>query len=203
LILARKRLGHLHYPVNPVLRLILVLFIGGLTIPVHAESSAPSVTPESAKNQEVYAFQHRVLPKWTHRSDGAFYEALQKGVPQQLVATATKMVGENFAKHIAVENTTQPEGVLITFEKPSEVPHCYFAFITKTADGFRYITLEKAMDITEDGTKSVICEWTADGAHRNYGFGKFTDSKTFLENASKRLKLGAEAGEKSPAADMK
>lgn len=160
------------------LTLILLLAFSGAL--VAATPGTETVPQEPTTHQKIYSFQHRILPKWTHQTNGAFYNDLREGLPAQLVEAATEIAGQDFAKQMAVTNVATPEGVLVTFSQPLDAPLCFFVFIMKTEQGFRYLTLEKSMDIAEDGTKSALCEWAKEGRHMNYGSRNYTDSKSFL-----------------------
>lgn len=62
----------------------------------------------------------------------------------------------------------------------NKAPECFFVYITKTGDSYRYITLEKTLDIFEHGNKSVVGEWTAEKIHSNHGSRKYDDAESFL-----------------------
>jgi hypothetical protein len=166
------------------LTLILLAFSGAL---VTAAPESETVSQKPTTHQKIYSFQHRILPKWTHQTNGAFYKDLRAGLPAQLVEAAREVVGSDFAKQMAATNVTTPEGVLVTFSEPPDAPLCFFVFIMKTEQGFRYLTLEKSIDIAEDGTKSALCEWAKAGQHKYYGSRNYTDSKNFLADVTTLL----------------
>jgi len=160
------------------LALALVFILASVLTAVATESPSEAKPPTS--HQKIYAFEHRVMPRWTHQTKGAFYEDMRKGLPVRLVDAAREIAGDEFANHIKVSNVATPEGVLVAFHEPEDAPLCFFVFIMKTEEGFRYLTLEKSIDITGDGTTSALCEWSYDGRHMNFGPRTYTDSKKFL-----------------------
>lgn len=156
--------------------------------PSDAKPAAPQALPRERK---IYAFEHRVLPRITHNSRGAFYSDLSRGLPPALVDLAVEVVDERFAKSLVVTPTEKPRGVLIAFEAPREMTHCYFAFLTRSGDTCRYFTLEKTLDLGGDGTKTMFCEWNSEGGHRNYGARSYTDSASFLADLDRHLNAPA------------
>lgn len=154
------------------------------TILVALAVSATAVrAAEAAEEQErkIYAFEHRTLPKWTHGSDGAFYTDLASGHAEQLIAKANEFLGTDFGAAIRLRVLQEPEAVLITFPAPTKPPHCFFAAVVKTKDGFRYVTAEKTEDLMGEGLKAVLGEWTADGAHRLLDFSKDSSEEWFVQ----------------------
>ncbi|MCX6953519.1 MAG: hypothetical protein NTV51_15320 [Verrucomicrobia bacterium] len=159
--------------------------LGILWLVIAVISSAPlgaaeKKAPEPSLGQRIYHFEHRLLPKWTHQSNGAFFADLSSVGAAPLLAPATDIVSKEFAEKLAVRALPERSQVLVTFPKPTEIAHCYFAIIEKTGETFRYITLELTEDLFEDGTKAVVGEWTADGSHKNRGPRKYADAERFL-----------------------
>ena len=143
------------------------------------EPAAPAKEPTT--QQRIYFFEHQLLPKWTHHSQGAFFDDLHSGKTDALRQAATKIVDAAFAEKIAVRNSAIPEGVLISFAPPPEVPDCFFVFIAKTGESFRFYTFEKAEDIMGEGLKACIGGWSEDGSHLNFGFSKEETEEAFLK----------------------
>jgi len=145
-------------------------------------------TREPSLHQRVYHFQHRLLPKLTHEFQGAFFEILQKGEYERLRVAASRTVNEEFAKAISIR-IVDSSNVLFIFPPPNETPECFFAYITKAKDGYRYLTLEKTLDIFPDAKiKGVVGEWTANGTHRthyNLGPRNYDDVESFLSEMKK------------------
>jgi len=84
-------------------------------------------------------------------------------------------------------------GVVISFAPPAETTECFFVFVAKRGEGFRYITFEKSEDILNEGLKTCIGEWTADGNHLNFGFLKEETEAAFLQRVSELLNDAAES----------
>jgi hypothetical protein len=141
-----------------------------------------AVAPESepSAHEKAYYFQHRLLPKWTHNSKGAFFSDLKKGEAVHLKAVAKDFLGETYASEITTRTLQDGNAVLISFPKPAEVPECFHVIIIREEDAYRFVTLELTEDIAGIGCVSVVGEWTADGGHQNRGPRKYSDSEAFV-----------------------
>lgn len=150
---------------------------------IAADSPAPpaAATEEPTAHQKLYYFEHRLLPKWAHRTQGAFFEDLRAGRVERLQEAARAIVGPEFAGALVVEAVPVPTGVLLTFAAPAERGDCYFAFVAKVGEGYRYFTYEKAMSITGQDIEACIGEWGEDGGHRNFGFRNEKAREVFLK----------------------
>jgi hypothetical protein len=146
-------------------------------VTVAADEKKPE---ELTISQRTYYFEHRLLPKWTHGSKGAFFADLRSGDTARIKAAAAEIVGKEFADKLTVRPLPDSRRVLLTFQAPSEPPLCFFAIIEKDGEVFHYITLELTEDILSDGTKSVVGEWSVDGGHLNRGGRKYSDADSFL-----------------------
>lgn len=165
-----------HFLIGAVAPLLL---LSVMTVPLSgAENSASS--KEVTMGQRIYYFQHRLLPKWTHESNGMFFHDLMNGHFERLIAAAKNIVGEEFAKQIEVQKYAEAGGVLIRFPRPTVAPECFFVYIVKTESGFRFHTYEKTVDLYGSGDKGVVGEWSADGKHLNFGPRKYEDSDSFV-----------------------
>lgn len=154
-----------------------------LTIVVALAASAMTaraVDSNEERERKIYAFEHRVLSKWTHGSNGAFYADLASGHAEQLIKTANELLGTDFGSAIRIRVLKGPEAVLLTFPAPTKPPHCFFAAVVKTKDGFRYVTAEMTEDLMGEGLKAVLGEWTAEGSHRLLGFSKDSSEDWFV-----------------------
>lgn len=87
--------------------------------------------------------------------------------------------------------------VLITMPEPEGMTEAYFVAMILKIDidadefpenpEFQYFTLEKGSEM--DGTdRTVMCEWTADGKHMNYGDGPPPDIDFFVEEVIGRIR---------------
>ncbi|HQF39738.1 MAG TPA: hypothetical protein PK322_11530 [Opitutaceae bacterium] len=146
-----------------------------------APPAPPAAAEEPTPHQKLYYFEHRLLPKWTHGTQGAFFEDLLAGKVERLQEAAREIVGPEFAAALTVEVVEAPAGVLVTFAAPAERGDCYFAFIAKVGEGYRFFTYEKAMSITGRDIEACIAEWGEDGGHRNFGFRSDKAREEFLK----------------------
>jgi hypothetical protein len=100
-----------------------LLAIGGTCL-------AQAEPPRQLKpNQKIYLLQHRLIPEWTHRSNGAFFDDLSSGRHQRLLDLAAEVVSPEFAGGISIQTYPEADGLLITFPAPVEPPQCYFIYI--------------------------------------------------------------------------
>jgi hypothetical protein len=100
--------------------------------------------------------------------------------PDRLLKGASEMVGEEFSAKISVRKFVEADGVLLTFSPPNEPYQCFFIYIAKTEDGFRFYTYENSLDLFGSGDKAVIGEWSPDGKHGNYGPRKYVNADSFV-----------------------
>jgi hypothetical protein len=170
--------------------LIALSLIGGMALlprPAWADASAKPNLKEPTESDRVYYFEHKLLPAWVHKSEGAFYSDLGQGDTKRLTDAATEIIGKDFADGIKIRKIDKPDGVLITFPKPKEPPECFFAAVLKDGSQYHYMTLELDEDIMGNGTKAFLCEWASDGGHLDYGPRKFADEAHFLSELGDRL----------------
>ena len=147
---------------------------------------------EPTPHDRIYHFEHRLLPKWVHHTNGAFFEDIRSGTLERPREAATAIVSAEYAKQLAVRTSTEPAGVLITFTPPTGTAECFYVFVAKVGDSFRYITLEKSEDIRNEGFKTCVGEWTAEGGHLNFGFLKEETETAFLKRVVELLKTSDE-----------
>ena len=138
-------------------------------------------------HDRIYHFQHRMLPKWTHESEGKFYKDILNSDFDILFNTASNVVGKEFSKNIIIQRLDDINGILLIFPEPAEPLECYFVFIAKVNENYRFITYEKTQDLSESGDKGVVGEWLPNGTHLNHGSRKYEDAEKFV-NDIKRLK---------------
>lgn len=142
-------------------------------------------TKEPTRHQRIYYFEHRLLPRWTFESDGRFYEDLKAGKLDRLKDAAGKIVDKEFAAKIVVSGDASPAQVMITFDPPSDSPLCYYVILKKSGGGYGFYTLERTEDLMGIGVKTMVCGWSPEGSHNNYGGRKYTDAATFSSEIEK------------------
>ncbi|PTB88457.1 hypothetical protein C9927_04080 [Pseudidiomarina aestuarii] len=155
-----------------------------------AEALVAGLLAEDSDESEkyIYQFQHRILPEWTHHSDGQFYDELRAGDDSYFREVATEILGEDYANSIEIQSIENEEAVLINFPEPKSFTHCYAVLILKNpnfegaVDTFQYITLEKTLPHDDHPRLAVLGNWNAEGSHGNFGARTYTDAQTFLED---------------------
>lgn len=175
----------------PFLRsvLVAVALLGGVAASAETkkEGARKAAAPaEMSPKDKRYYFQHRLLARLTHKTEGGFFADLQTGSAERLKAAATDMVGAEFAEGLAVRVVPGASAVLITFPKPVAPPECYHALVIKDGKKYRYVTLEQSEDLFATGVKSVVGEWAEDGSHLNLGGRTFVESEAFIADVLKK-----------------
>jgi len=62
-------------------------------------------------HDRIYHFQHRMLPKWTHESEGKFYKDILNSDFDILFNTASNVVGKEFSKNIIIQRLDDINGI--------------------------------------------------------------------------------------------
>jgi hypothetical protein len=138
---------------------------------------------DTSLNKKIYFFQHRLMPKWTHKSDGQFLSDLLNGDLSRLRLAAEQIVSVEYANNITVKYTGQSNSILLIFPKPTDFNRCYYVFLSKVDSIFHFITYEKTRDTRNQGFVGVVGSWKADTNHYNYGPRKYSDPDSFLDDA--------------------
>ena len=137
-------------------------------------------------HEKIYYLQHRLLPRWTHGPDNSFYNELMSGNLYRLKQVATDFVSREYANKITARQYPETDGVIITFPEPDQPNECYFIYIARTGNGFRFVTYEKAEDLLGKGHAGAVGEWTKEGKHLNMGFRKYRDAASFVKEIQAR-----------------
>lgn len=156
-----------------------LLAIGGTCL---AQAEPPR---QLSPSQKIYLFQHRLIPEWTHRSNGAFFEDLSSGQHQRLLDLAAEVVSPEFAGGISIQAYPKADGLLIAFPAPVEPPQCYFIYIRRdpAKRTFSLFTYEKTPDLFGKGHKGgVVGSWSAGGQHGNLGPRDYEDAASFVKD---------------------
>lgn len=170
------------------LLLVIILFSISACVTTNNSATMPVKNPDSKQtepslNQRIYYFQHKLLPKWTFETNGAFFKDIMAGNIEKLKTTAAKLISTEYADSIAVKSISKYNGTLIVFQKPSSMADCYFVFIREVDSNFIYVTYEKTMDFTNEGFIGVVGSWATDGSHHNHGPRKYNDPDSFILDA--------------------
>ncbi len=152
--------------------------------------SMPSSDLPKARQQH-YVFAHAALPQLAHASPPRMMNVLCGPTGRDFLRRLWEEVGNGCdadervpGEGISLDVVQLPTGHVagvISLPEPRAVPEAYFVAVVApepdesgfAADtGCRVITLEKTMDLLgQGGPLTVIGEWTADGAHANFGSG--------------------------------
>lgn len=171
--------------------LIIIFLISLLIFVAEKKTREKSESNENQKieqkelslNDRIYFYQHKLLPKWTFESNGAFYKDIKKRNLVKLKSAAEEIISSEYANNITAKTIAEHNGVLITFPKPSFYGECFFVFIREVDNRFLYVTYEKTRDIANKGFIGVVSNWTPDGNHRNHGPRNYSNPDNFLFDA--------------------
>jgi hypothetical protein len=164
-----------------VLVLLAMIQIGWL---ISAECIEGAST-EPTMHDRIYFFEHRLLPQWTHKTKGAFFDDLMNDRTEKMKSAAVEIVGEEFWKGITIRKFNERKAVLLIFPIPKETPEYYFVYIASTENGYKYFTYEKTFDLQGTGNKGVVGAWSMDGSHINMGARKYEDVDSFISEIEK------------------
>ena len=171
-----------------------LIFAGCETTSTEEASSAPASNfgTRATQGDGIYYLQHRLLPRWVRQPGGAFFDDLSRGVPQQLVSSATDLVDEDYASQIELTVVEPDQIYVLTFPEPYRSPLCYHVAIVKTEDNLRYYTLEKTAAFGLEDDYAMFCGWS-NGSHLNFGARDYKDLESFA-NELRGLSGSEEAG---------
>ena len=136
---------------------------------------------EIPEHERVYYFEHRLLPKWTFATQGAFFEAMMNGHNKQFLAAATEIVSDQYADQIKILPYLEENAILLIFATPKMPPNCYFVMIQKSKDSYIYYTYERTLAFGDDTFVGVVGGWSEDGAHLNMGPREYSDYQSFAD----------------------
>jgi hypothetical protein len=175
-----------------MLSLMLFLGVGFCSAPFNAaraeEAGASAVKQEK---ETIYALHHMIIPGILFSENGSrVFNDLFTGYTAPFIGIVEGPLGKTYSSGIKIvpEHFKEFDIVMISFPAPVTEPLCTHAALVKTGSTFRYITLETGNDIAGDGTRTFLCEWTAEHAHKNYGPRKYDTSKDFRAELSSFLK---------------
>jgi hypothetical protein len=142
---------------------------------------------EPTYQQKVYYLQHKVLPQWTHESEGKFLYDLMNDDLSQLKEVASDFISPEYAENITVKNIDGRNLAIIIFPQPKFPTHCFFVLIRRNEDSFYYTTYEKpSMFFTDDNDfVGVVGGWSSEGSHLNFGPRSYSDLDSFIKDMVK------------------
>ncbi|MDK2124067.1 hypothetical protein [Parachitinimonas caeni] len=153
-----------------------------------------------------YVFAHQALRQLCQEDPLRFFAIIGSEEQMDFLAWAwgvtEKNVGEKAdgyrVEEVAVTRgrILDRPGIIVQLPQPRATAEAHFVGIVLDVPlseasppekvGFRYFVLECGTHL--DGTeRTVLCEWTADGDHRNYGDGPAITVQDFVAAIEKRL----------------
>ena len=127
-----------------------------------------------------YMFQHRALPHFFYTQKEAFVKLAVLCDGGELIFQLHRGLFEQeetpcpyTAEQYDAQTLTVGEGVRalkLTFPEPENTPLCYYSLLFYNDDftHLLYFTVEKSLALFGDD-RPVLCAWTPDGTHCNYG----------------------------------
>lgn len=147
-----------------------------------------------------YLYAHRVLPTLFYQNPQHFLSILitdgiaflrffwDRTLQDQGDEPRTPPQGMNYETRGLDDGTVI---AIIELPPPERMAEAYFvAAVFHEADPhplMRYFTLELGLSLFENTPRTVLCEWTADGKHLNFGDGPAPESKPFFDAILARL----------------
>lgn len=172
-----------------LLRLLLPLLLALTTACAHPPSSQVAADRQAndaqqppSLEQKIYFFQHKVMPRWSHESDGNFYQDLQAGFHLRFFQLAEEMVSAEFSAGIVITQLADKQAVLFSFPSPTAAPACFFALLVKREQGYDYYTYERTIDLPGLPAAGVVGFWDAEGGHGNLGPRAYRDADSFVRD---------------------
>jgi|SRR5215470_5619170 len=153
--------------------------------------STDAVVPPLTGDQQRwhYAFAHQVLRVASFEDPELTFGSLAAPeTAQRFVLAAMALIGRHFkftveqvmalARGITVApcRFDDENGYVIEMPRPRKTAECFFLAIVRKGDGgIGYFTLERAPN-----AGAMLCAWTAEGAHLNFGERALLDRDGFV-----------------------
>lgn len=174
---------------------LLLVFISLLSVsPASGENTAAPRQEQASQTDRkelIYTLHHAVIPGILFSEKGTmFFDDLTSGNTAPFLQIVEEPLGKEYAVGMKIipEHYSDFDIVLISFPMPVDEVHNFHAALVKKNGTFRYITLEKGNDAGNLGTKTFMCEWSADHKHKNYGARNYDDLISFRKELLDFLK---------------
>ncbi|NTW52586.1 MAG: hypothetical protein HGB22_08360 [Chlorobiaceae bacterium] len=154
-------------------------------------AAAPATVTAPTETETTYALQHMIIPGILFSENGSrFFNDLFTGNNAPFLEIVEGPLGKAYASGMKIvpEHFQEFDIVIISFPTPYPEPLCIHSALVKKGDTFRYITLESGNDTTKNGTKTFLCEWSAEHVHKNFGPRKYVTAAEFRAELISLLK---------------
>lgn len=153
----------------------------GPTTPVVPSQSVGNTGPKVERRPHHYLFAHRILPQFFFRDTDSLCLALRED-PDGVLGGMWTSLGEVLQESdrlpgdgLSGEWRETDDGLrmcIITFPKAEIMPEALFAVLAIRGKKRWYLTYERSLmlDALQE-EHAILCAWTSDGTHLNYGFG--------------------------------
>lgn len=164
-----------------------------------------------------YQFAHHALRSFAFENPLAFLMLLASPEAQEFLSTLMAYVLEECKKtkpqpDLPIEDVALHKGrvggypcVVVEMPRPKAITEAFFVAAVLLADldnlpdnpknvELRYFTLEKGATFG-GGPPTVLCEWTSDHRHLNYGDGPAPRLEMFVQALEELISSGTDAGQ--------
>jgi hypothetical protein len=168
-------------------------------------------------SSQIYLFAHQALPVQTFADPSRMLSILAGPEGQRFLDDAWQIAGRHCDPDKRVQDaspsyTFSPTGTsgvvaVVKPPEPQEPGEAHFIAILgrfEQAENpdlaklrwVRLFTLERAIHPVNETECTMLCEWTAEGAHKNYGDGPPADEELFVEAVLDLLWKNSEQAER-------
>lgn len=134
------------------------------------------------EDKRIYFFEHQFLPELAYRTNGEFLRDLLGGDTNPLMASASEIVSDEYAKGITVTVVNPESAVLLSFANPKNPPDCFFTYIQGFGDNTVFFTYEKIEPMDGEVMVGMVALWTNLGDHAILGPRDYTDAASFIRD---------------------
>jgi hypothetical protein len=153
-----------------------------------------------------YFFAHYALRRAAFLSPLELLKRLDENGGREMIETlwvvTAEMCGQGSQPDFGIEDIKvhtirlqDSRCAVVEMPEPRSMTQCYFVAVLvgldeRTDNGgdpspsVRYVTLEKGFEMSAE-SRTVLCEWTSEGTHLNYGDGPAPNLEAFVEELSK------------------
>lgn len=154
--------------------------------------------PRTSPREHHYEFAHVVLVDFFRRGAPKLWSLLNTEDGEARLRHIWQRIGEAFEGDARCEDSDvslvvgsvgDVEIAVITLPPPLAHAEAYFVALVhypEDSDDFRYMTLERGVDLASGGSQTFLCEWTIQG-HGTLGSGPPPTLAAFVESIVSRI----------------
>jgi len=153
----------------------------------NAQADSPAGTNISdiasqPEDKRIYFFEHQFLPELAYQTNGEFLRDLLGGDTDPLMASASEIVSDEYARGITITVVNPDSTVLLSFANPQNPPDCFFIYVQGFGDNTVFFTYEKIEPMDGESMVGMVALWTNLGDHAIFGPRDYTDAASFIRD---------------------